>query len=93
MRQPATSQCFPAAPAAQAQAPCGPSARRSGVETADRVDATVPTVWLRPAEAANYVRCSVSHLLRSARRGDVIGYRCGRGWRFKEVDLNKWLER
>jgi excisionase family DNA binding protein len=50
------------------------------------------TQWLTPREAASYLRCSVSHLLRAARRGDVVGFRCGRGRRFREVDLNRWIE-
>ena len=50
------------------------------------------TNWLTPGQAAAHVRCSTSHLLRCARRGVVVGYRMGHRWRFREVDLNNWIE-
>lgn len=53
----------------------------------------VLTSWLSPRAAAVYLSCSVSHLLRSARRHDIVGYRCGRGWRFRRSDLDAYIER
>jgi excisionase family DNA binding protein len=55
-------------------------------------DTPESTSWLPPRPAAAHVSCSVSHLLRAARRGAVAGYRCGRGWRFRTTDLDKWVE-
>ena len=44
-------------------------------------------------EAADLLKIHPKTLQRMARRGDVVGIRIGKLWRFRASELNEWLQR
>jgi excisionase family DNA binding protein len=44
-------------------------------------------------EAADLLKIHPKTLQRMARRGEVVGIRIGKLWRFRASELNEWLQR
>ncbi len=44
-------------------------------------------------EVAGYLRVTKKTIYRLLKRGDITAVKVGRGWRFKKVSVDKWLDR
>jgi excisionase family DNA binding protein len=60
-------------------------------------EVTDPRVRFEPLfdsdEAADLLKIHPKTLQRMARRGEVVGIRIGKLWRFRASELNEWLRR
>jgi len=46
----------------------------------------------KASEAAEYLGAHVETIRRMARRGEIPSFKVGKDWRFRETELNRWVE-
>jgi excisionase family DNA binding protein len=76
---------------------CSVTRQKAAARHSERQATPVPvdSPWLTTREAADYSRFNVSHINRSLRAGDLLGYQATRTgkWKIHRDDLDAWIRR